>query len=133
LTQEEWDKKVTNMGPYTASAQLLQNPIADSKQTFKREWLDHRFEPDDLDWSGMTRVLICDPANAKQKKSDYTTMAVIGLGIDRNYSLLDFLRDRLNLAERASEYFRLHRQWRTHRAGYEQYGKDSDIQHLEHL
>ena len=130
LTPEELAKKIQNMGPYTASAQLLQNPIADSKQTFKRDWLEHRYA-DDIDWSGMTRVLLCDPANAKEKKSDYTTMAVIGLGQDRNYYLLDFIRDRLNLVERASEYFRLHRKWKPHRSAYEEYGKDSDIQHLE--
>jgi phage terminase large subunit-like protein len=132
LTQEELQKKIQNMGPYTASAQLLQNPIADSKQTFTRDWLEHRFEPD-ISWEPMTRVLICDPANSKEKKSDYTTMAVIGLGTDRNYYLLDFIRDRLNLVERGREYFRLHRKWRPHRSAYEEYGKDSDIQHLEHM
>jgi phage terminase large subunit-like protein len=130
LTQAELTKKIQNMGPYTASAQLLQNPIADSKQTFQRDWLEHRYQSD-IDWSPMTRVLICDPANAKKKKSDYTTMAVIGLGEDHNYYLLDFLRDRLNLTERGREYFRLHRKWRPHRSAYEEYGKDSDIQHLE--
>lgn len=129
LTREELDGK-KKMGPYVFSAQMLLNPIADSKQTFSRDWLDHRYQPD-ISWEGMTRVLICDPANAKSKKSDYTTMAVIGLGEDRNYYLLDFLRDRLNLVERAKEYFRLHRKWKPHRSAYEEYGKDSDIQHLQ--
>ena len=130
LTPEELAKKITNMGPYTASAQLLQNPIADSKQTFQRAWLDHRYQSD-VGGDGMTRVLICDPANAKTKKSDWTAMAVIGLGQDRNYYLLDFLRDRLNLIERTNELFRLHRKWKPHFVGYEEYGKDSDIQHIE--
>jgi phage terminase large subunit-like protein len=130
LTETELRTKIQNMGPYTASAQLLQNPIADSKQTFQRAWLDHRYQPD-ISWSPMTRVLLCDPANAKSKKSDYTTMAVLGLGEDRNYYLLDFLRDRLNLVERTSELFRLHRKWKPQHVGYEEYGKDSDIQHIE--
>lgn len=132
LTKEAMAKAMLNMGPYTFSSQMLLNPIADSKQTFQRAWLDHRFEQD-IDWNSMTRVLLCDPANAKTKKSDYTTMAVIGLGADQNYYLLDFLRDRMNLHERAKEYFRLHRKWKPHRSGYEEYGKDSDIQHLEHM
>lgn len=131
LTQPELDRKRRDMGPYTFSAQMLQNPIADSKQTFQREWLDHRFEREKLAWQGMTRVLICDPANAKRKKSDYTTMAVIGLNTDRKRYLLDFVRDRMNLSERTAEVFRLHRKWRPHRVGYEEYGKDSDIQHIE--
>lgn len=133
LTPEALKKALQVMGPYTFSAQMLLNPIADSKQTFQRAWLDHRFERDDIGWESMTRVLICDPANAKTKKSDYTTMCVIGLGQDRNYYLLDYLRDRLNLSERANEYFRLHRRWKPHKSAYEEYGKDSDIQHLEHM
>ena len=132
LTRGQLDQKIRDMGPYTASAQLFQNPIADSKQTFQRDWLAHRYQSD-IGWEPMTRVLLCDPANSKVKKSDYTTMAVIGLGEDRNYYLLDFLRDRLNLVERSKEYFRLHRKWRPHRSAYEEYGKDSDIQHLETL
>jgi phage terminase large subunit-like protein len=132
LTQDELKKKIQNMGPYTASAQLLQNPIADSKQTFTRDWLEHRFEMD-ISWEPMTRVLICDPANSKEKKSDYTTMAVIGLGQDRNYYLLDFLRDRLNLPERGKEYFRLHRKWKPHKSAYEEYGLQSDIQYLQEM
>lgn len=131
LTEEEFRTKVKNMGPYTASAQLLQNPIADSKQTFKREWLEHRFG-DDIDWSGFTRVLICDPASDK-KKSDWTAMAVIGLGSDKNYRLLDYVRDRMSLPMRAKEYFRLHRKWRPHHSGYEEYGLQADIQHMEQM
>ncbi len=132
LSKAAMAEAMLNMGPYTFSSQMLLNPIADSKQTFQRHWLDHRFEQD-IDWTPMTRVLLCDPANAKEKKSDYTTMAVIGLSNDQNYYLLDFLRDRMNLHERANEYFRLHRKWKPHRSGYEEYGKDSDIQHLEHM
>lgn len=132
LSPEALRKAMEVMGPYTFSAQMLLNPIADSKQTFLRDWLEHRY-PDDMDSSSMTRVLICDPANAKKKKSDYTTMAVIGLGQDRNYYLLDFIRDRLNLVERAKEYFRLHRKWKPSFSAYEEYGKDSDVQHLEEM
>jgi predicted phage terminase large subunit-like protein len=132
LTQKEFDDKVTRMGPYTASAQLLQNPIADSKQTFQRDWLEHRYGAD-LYWEGMTRALICDPANSKTKKSDYTTMAVIGLNHDKKYYLLDFIRDRLNLGERAKEYFRLHKKWKPQFAAYEEYGLAADTQHIQSL
>jgi predicted phage terminase large subunit-like protein len=130
LAPDELADKRRDQGPYTFSAQMLLNPIADSKQTFQRAWLDHRYQSD-ISWESMTRVLLVDPANAKRKKSDYTAMAVIGLGEDRNYYLLDFLRDRMNLSERTSELFRLHRKWRPQFVGYEEYGKDSDIQHIE--
>lgn len=131
LTQEEFDQKVREMGPYVAASQLLQQPTQDSKQSFKREWLEHRFEATRLSHQHMTRVLLVDPANSKRKKSDFTTMAVIGLNTDRHYYLLDFIRDKLNLPERTDELFRLHKKWTPHRVGYEEYGKDSDIQHIE--
>jgi phage terminase large subunit-like protein len=132
LTPAELAAKQREMGPYVASAQLYQNPTHASKMNFQRAWLEYRYGAE-LSWEGMTRVLICDPANSKTKKSDYTTMAVLGLNHDKKYYLLDFLRDRLNLSERASEYFRLHKKWRPHHAAYEEYGLQADTQHLESL
>ena len=61
----------------------------------------------------------------------YTAAFVIGLGEDRNYYVLDMVRDRMNLTERANMLFRLHKQWKPLGVGYEKYGKDSDIQHYQ--
>ena len=130
FTPELWEQKVREMGPYIAACQLLQNPKADRSQGFQRTWL--RFY-EDTDGSGMNRYVIVDPANEKKKTSDYTAMVVIGLGPDNNYYLLDAVYDRLNLAERTSALFYLHRKWRPLGVGYEKYGKDSDIQHIEHV
>lgn len=133
LSREEFDAKVREMGPYTASAQLLQNPIADSRQTFRREWFDHRFDRERVNWRAMQRVLLCDPASKKKKHSDWTAMAVLGLGSDRNYYLLDLVRDRLTLVERGQEYMRLHRKWQPQRATYEEYGLQADIEYIQTL
>ncbi len=133
LTQEQFDKKVRDMGPYVASANLLLNPIADSRQTFQRVWFDRRFNPQEIDWRSMQRALICDPASKKKKGSDYTAMAVIGKSESQQVYLLDFIRDRLNLGERAAEFMRLHRKWQPHFAAYESYGLQADTEHLEHL
>lgn len=133
LTQAQFDKKVRDMGPYTASANLLLNPIADSRQTFQRAWFEHRMNPNEVQWSNMQRALICDPASKKKKGSDYTSMCVIGKTDARKVYLLDFLRDRLNLAERAAEFMRLHRRWKPHFAGYESYGLQADIEHIKHI
>jgi phage terminase large subunit-like protein len=133
LTKAELAKKRQNMGPYTFSSQMLLNPIADSRQTFVREWFDKRFDYGQLDHKAMNRVLICDAANSKKKGSDYTAMAVIGKAADQNVYLLDYFRDRLTLKERASEYMRLHRKWKPQDAGYEQYGLMGDIEYLKIL
>lgn len=131
LTPEQFKKKARDMGPYVASAQLLQNPTVDSKQAFLRDWL--RYYDEAKNWRGMNRALLCDPANSKKKTSDYTTMAVIGLAPDENYYLLDYIRDRLDLEERAAKFIELHRKWDKPRAGYEKYGKDSDISAISRI
>jgi predicted phage terminase large subunit-like protein len=78
----------------------------------------------------MQRALLCDPASGK-KGTDYTAMAVIGLGPDHNVYLLDFFRDRLTLKQRASEYIRLHKKWQPQYAGYEEYGMQADIDYVK--
>ena len=126
LTQKELDAKRKEMGPYIFGCQILQNPVADDRQGFSRDWIRHYISNKGV----MNKYLLCDPANEKKKTSDYTVFAVIGLGADRNYYLLDLVRDRLNLRERTDILFRLHRQWKPKRVGYEKYGKDSDIEHF---
>jgi len=130
LTAGELAQKVREMGPYAASSQLLLNPVADSKQTFRRDWLDNRYK-DAGNWRTMNRALLCDPANSKKKHSDWTAMAVIGKGQDGNLYLLDALRDRLNIEERAKAYIDLHRRWRPQKAGYEKYGIQADIDYIK--
>ena len=128
-TKEDFLKKVAEMGTYTAAAQLLQNPLADSSQGFKNEWL--RYYDGELARTGLNIYMLVDPANAKKANSDFTAIFIIGLGADKNYYVLDVLRDKLNLTERANAVMEMHRRWRPRVVGYEKYGKDSDIQHIE--
>jgi phage terminase large subunit-like protein len=129
LTAKQLRDKRTQMGPYTFGSQMLQNPIADAAQGFKREWLKQtsRIEAD-LTWN---RYLLCDPAGEKKKANDYTVMVVLGLAPDGNTYLLDGLRDRLNLTERTAKMFDFVERWSPNAVGYEKYGKDSDIEHIE--
>lgn len=129
-SQEVLDKKRRDMGAFTFGCQILQNPTADSVESFKPANIK-LYRPSD--WRGMNIYLLCDPANEKKKKSDYTVMLVIAMGPDRNYYVMDGLRDRLGLKERAAAYMRFHRQWQPAKAGYEKYGKDADIEYIEEL
>jgi phage terminase large subunit-like protein len=127
-TKEELAEKRRNMGPYTFSTQILQNPLADETQSLKREWIRwHNGSTGD----GMNKYLIVDPASEKKKTSDYTSMWVIGLGEDDNYYVLDLVRDRLNLLERGERLFSLHRKWKPLGVGYEKYGMQADIEHYK--
>ena len=108
---------------------MLLDPTADRKQGFLDEWIQHF--SDRNDGAGMNKYLIVDAANAKKKSSDYTAMAVIGLGTDENYYLLDAIRDRLSLRERGDAVFALHRRWKPMGVGYEQYGMMADVQYIK--
>src|SRR6516225_8058740 len=117
------------MGPYTFAAQFLLDPAAERDQAFHDDWLRY-FDPDEGSTDEMRKYLLVDPASSKKKGSDYTVMAVIGLGADQNYYLLDAVRDRLNLTERGDKLFGLHRKWRPERVGYEKYGMQADIEYV---
>lgn len=129
VSDENLGMKLKAMGSYTFACQMLLNPKEDAAMNFKREWLRQYFNMPDR--KSMNVYLIVDPANEKKKTSDYTVMLVIGLHADGNYYLLDGLRARLNLTERTSRLFMLHRKWRPDRTGYEHYGIQADIQHIE--
>src|SRR5215469_3883104 len=118
-----------DMGPYTFGCQLLLDPKADSIHGFKREWLKFLKEPADGD--GLNTYLLVDPASSKKKDSDYTAAWVVGLSSDRNYYVLDMVRDRLRLTERADMVFSLHRRWKPQGVGYEAYALMADIEHIE--
>lgn len=131
LSRKELDAKRRDQGPYVYASQQMQDPSADTTHGFKREWL--RFFHDQNSGAGMNKYLLVDPASAKKKNSDYTAMAMLGLAGDNNYYLLDFLYDRMNLTERTEALFFLHKFWKPKRVGYEKYGKDSDIEHIEYV
>lgn len=120
-------EKRRDMGPYTYAAQILLDPKADALQGFKREWLRYYTQ-----MNGKTNnYILVDPASAKKKGSDFTTMWVIGLATDGNYYALDMIRDRLSLTERADRLFELHRKWKPKQVRYERYGMMADIEHIK--
>jgi phage terminase large subunit-like protein len=138
MTPELLAQKRKDQGIYTFGAQMLLNPTADKAQGFKEEWL--RYWPC-AHFNDLNFYIMVDPANDKKKTSDYTVMWVIGYGADGRFYICDVLRDRLNLGERTRALMALHRHWSAfgsidevggvRQVGYEQYGKDSDIEAIE--
>jgi len=113
------------------SAQMLLNPVSDTLMGFRREWLRYYQGTDGV---GMNIYILCDPANEKKKTSDYTVFMVVGLASDENYYIIEMIRDRLSLTERATTLFNLHKKYKKSfkglRVGYEQYGMQADISHI---
>jgi len=127
LTREQLAQKISDYGPYIAGCQLFMNPTQDSLQVFKEEWL--RYWKADR-YKGLNLYILCDPASEKKIGSDYTVFILIGLGSDRNYYVVNWIRDRLSLTEKANVLFKWHQQYRPQNVGYEQYGMQSDIAHF---
>lgn len=113
--------------PRVWQALYQQSPRPAGGAEFRREWVRY--------WSTQpvcpVKYITVDPASGKRPTNDYTAIWVIGLGLDQNYYALDLVRDRLNLAERAAEVIRLHRQYRPLEVRYEKYGMQADIEHLQ--
>jgi predicted phage terminase large subunit-like protein len=131
LTREQLAKKRRDMGPYTFGSQMLQNPVADATQGFKRDWIKY-YEGSAADAAGGCNVyMMVDAANGKRPSNDYTSIWVIGLGQDGNRYALDIVRDRLNLTERAKLVIQLHKKWKPIQVRYEKYGMMADIQHIQ--
>jgi phage terminase large subunit-like protein len=130
MAPETLAEKRRVQGPYTFGAQMLLNPTADSVMGFQEDWL--RFWPAQRG-ANLNVAIVVDPASKKKKTSDYTTMWVVGIGGDGNWYILDGVRDRLNLTERTDTLFALHRRWSPKRVGYEEYGLQADIEHIEYV
>lgn len=129
LTPELLAKKRQDMGPYVFACQMLQDPKADETQGFKEEWLRYY----DKQPTNTTNYILVDAANGKRASNDYTAAWVVGLGSDKNYYILDIVRDRLNLTQRAKMLMDLHRRWQPHQIRYEKYGMMADIEHIKYV
>lgn len=130
LSKESLLEKRRDMGPYTFGTQMLQDPVADKSMGFRTEWL--KYYKKVSDYSKWNVYILVDPASKKKSTSDYSVFLVIGLAPDGNYYLLDAVRDRLNLTQRAAKLFELHLKYNPKAVGYERYGMQSDIEHIEY-
>lgn len=128
VRQETLEKKRRDQGMYVFSCQMLLNPVSEELQEMREEWLKF-WNPQNYD--NLNIYIICDPAGALKKSSDYTVFTVWGLGADENYYVIEWIRDRLNLTDRADTLFSLQRKYKPLRVIYEKYGMQSDIEHYE--
>jgi phage terminase large subunit-like protein len=129
MSREFLGEKRRLMGPYTFSCQMLLNPVAEGSMGFRPAWLCHWYKMPDR--RAVNCYITVDPSSGKKKGSgDYSVILVHGLGADGNYYLLDGVRDRLNLSQRADELLRLVRKWSPICVGYEEYGMQADIEHI---
>jgi len=128
-----YDAQRATLGSYSSSALLDCEPVSDAMKEFKHEWLSYYDNPPPRET--MSVYLFVDPSSGKKKetgreKSDRTAMQVWGFGADGNDYLLDFVYDRMNLAERTQAAFDLYETWKPANTFYEEVGMQADIEHI---
>lgn len=124
MTRDVLAKKRQEQGLYTFSAQMLLNPISDKDKKFQREWIQY--------WDELPQALrifiMVDPANTKKKKSDWTSMLVVGMDDKGDVYLVDGIHDKLSLGERYETFLSLVDRHKPVLSGYEKYGMQADLE-----
>ncbi len=120
-----------DMGPRTWSTQILQDPTGEGNAEFNISWL--KYYSLTGGHNKLNKYMVVDPASTKSRRSDYTAVIVFGVGADNNYYIIDMIRDKLNLSERAKIVFDLVEKYRPIRVGYEKYGMNNDIDHMKYM
>lgn len=126
LSKADLEKKIREQGRYVFSAQMLLKPVAREDQKFKPE----DFHYYDVIPQTLNYYIAVDPANTKNKQSDYTAIIVFGFSLDRKVYLINAVHDKLSLAERYTLLKALNERYRPVLIGYEQYGLQADIDYF---
>lgn len=114
------------------SAQYAQDPRLSDNSTFKPVY----FRAYEVRPRTLNIAIIVDPSKGKTKRSDRTAMAVIGIDSNANKYLLDGFCHRMNLSQRWDNLRRLYSRWSTAvgilqvTVGYEEYGMQADLEHI---
>lgn len=130
--KQELEERRALMTSKDWASQILQQPTGEGELVFKPEWIHHYTQPPER--GAMNVYILIDSANAKRTArggSDFTVMTVWGWGRDKNFYLLDAVRDRMSLAERTACLFELVQRWQPNMVFWEQIGAMADVAHVQ--
>src|SRR5262245_41130385 len=123
----------TSLGPYLFSCQYMNAPVDETRQVFKREWLERLYykpgPPPDGAFRNGFRVMIIDPALATKRDGDYTGIVVVNVDSQFNVDVLHAMQYRVGTADMMDTIFQLHQAFQPHAVGCEQVGLAKTLQH----
>lgn len=123
-TRAELDNIREDFGDAFYCGQILQDPTASKERGLDLDWLTYYDTPPAI----MTKYLLCDPAGSKNKTSDSTVMAVIGCSPQRQFYLIDMIRDKLDVYERFQMLKELYMKHDPYDCYYEVQALNSDLE-----
>lgn len=127
LSREALEQKQREMDAKTWASQILQVPIGSGELYFQPEWWRTYT---DCNPDQMHRYMFVDTATKRGKRNDYSVYFVIGFNRDRNYYVLDLVRDKLTLSQRADTFLDLNDRWQVANTFWEANGSRSDAEYL---
>jgi phage terminase large subunit-like protein len=127
-------KNHPSMTSFQFSSQFEMNPVPEEDQTFRPEyWKMPGFYYDKLPGNLKVGVFV-DPANKQRKESDYTALMTIGIDDVGDWWLIDIIRDKLTLDQRAKLVLKILQQNEIHRVNYESVGfQSSDVKSIKEM
>lgn len=132
LSAKRWEA-IKNTQRSTVAAQMLQNPLAGSENTFDpRTFKTYEIRP-----SILNVYIMGDPSKGTGKGSDRTAIAVIGIDMHGNKYLLDGYRHRMKMTDRWKALKSLWLKWKMEpgvqmvRVGWERYGMQTDDEYFQ--
>ena len=123
-----YDFQRKNLGPHAAAALLDCDPRTSGTRVFREEWL--RYWTEKPDARRLKVHVFVDGAKSKSDGADFTSILVVGRGVDGCYYVLDWVHARLNLAEKIRELFKVVGTFRPKMVWWEQVGPMSDVESL---
>ena len=129
-SRAEWEKRLREQSPMSVACQLLLDPKQGGQAGFELQWIKY-WTVKDID--KLKRIILVDPAKKREAIHDYCVFWVIGLGADRNWYVIDIVRDKLDLGMKTKKLFELHHRYEPHHVFYEEYGMQSDIEHFNEI
>lgn len=126
MTRQALDQEREDYGDAYYAAQQLQNPTLGGGSALDSKWLDKCYY--DTLPKTLNYYILIDPAGSKSKRSDFSVFVVVGVSPDKQFFLIDMVRDKLDVYERWNILKDLHKRYRPDAVYYEQQGMQSDLE-----
>lgn len=128
-SKEALAKYERDAGRFEFAAQMRGTPIKSSEMIFLEDWFQDYGNPPDEEAEGKNVYIFSDKGGSKEH-SDYSVLAAVGLGGDKQYYLLDLRRDHWTTNEYDETLLSMMDRWSPLGVYIEQFGAMTDVERL---